>query len=141
MVTPMPVASIPMPPIDIVGILSLAVIGLLALFGLFNRAGKQKADETNKADDRLIGLLQGTVSQLEKKVGEQASLIKSMGDRMTALESDNKLMRDLLQGRDERTQMLIDKGLETLSALSELMTTVQDTNTKVNDLHKTIVDK
>lgn len=101
------------------------IAGALYVIGLI----KGKKDN---ADDRLIGILQETVTALEKKVDEQKKeydedkkkldtekneLIDKV-DKLTikvdTLEKENKTLIEILQGKDEATTKFYEKAFESI---------------------------
>lgn len=123
----------------IVGIISVISLFLVSGILLFSKTRKGVSEASNKADDRLIGLLQGQVNALEKKVTEQAALIQENSLRLEVLMSENKTLKEIFQGRDEATQKFQKLGFETMNEVVPLLVkTTNETNKNVEKLYKAI---
>lgn len=92
------------------GIVVAAVIGFFALFNYFDKSRKERQDRDDKADDRLIELLQAQIAALEKKVAELGTTVKTSADDILRLTQENRLMRDIFQGRDAETKRFQQEG-------------------------------
>ena len=120
----------------IVSIISLVGIGG---FLIFSKTRKGITEASAKADDRLIGLLQGQVNALEKKVAEQSALIQENRMKLEALISENKTLKEIFQGRDEATQKFQKMGFEVMQvAIPQLINMTTETNKNVEKLYKAI---
>lgn len=79
------------------GIISIVVVGVLAVAGFFNKENKKLKEEEKTTAKDIIDLLSKKVTILETKVGE----LETKVDTLTA---ENRTLRDVLQGRDSITQ-------------------------------------
>lgn len=102
-------------PQSIIGWFSL--IGVITLGGynvwlaVFDRKKKNEED-ADKASDRLIKVLKDQVDALERKVSEQETILKETKGKLDDLIHENKLLRDVLQGRDDVTGAFQNKVLD-----------------------------
>lgn len=102
-------------PQSIIGWFSL--IGVITLGGynvwlaVFDRKKKNEED-ADKASDRLIKVLKDQVDALERKVSEQETILKETKGKLDDLIHENKLLRDVLQGRDDVTGAFQTKVLD-----------------------------
>ena len=104
-------------------ILTIMVLGGFSIFQLFWKGMREKRDVMDGADDRLIKLLQGTVGELERKVKElEASHLKN-SEEIQKLKTENGIMAQLLQGRDQRT---IEFQESVIRMLGENSTAIKD---------------
>ena len=127
------------PIISWTGIFGLAIIGLFAIIGFFKKKKDEKTDETNKADDRLVGLLQGTVDQLEKRLESQTASLTSSLNRITAIETENTVYKELFQGRDIQMQKFMKDGFETMALVPDMIEMMKRTNENVEQLYKILI--
>lgn len=130
--------------ISLGAILVVVVTGLLYLLGLWKK-GK------NQEDDRLIGLLQETVTALEDKVNFQKQehdenmkeLTEKIGTLITKvdfLELENKTLRDVLQGRDEQTQLFYKKAFEAIEIGHKTYEVVENMSKNHAELMKMLIE-
>lgn len=104
-------------------ILTIMVLGGFSLFQLFWKGMKEKRDVMDGADDRLIKLLQGTVGELERKVKELEGAHLKNSEEIQKLKTENGIMAQLLQGRDQRT---IEFQESVIRMLGENSTAIKD---------------
>jgi predicted RNase H-like nuclease (RuvC/YqgF family) len=97
----------------IVGIVIIALGTSAAIYMVDAYRDKKKVSQ-DKTDDRLIILLQQTVSELEKKVNKQTKDISDLTDKVESLEKDNERLVKILQGRDSQTQEYYKQAFESM---------------------------
>lgn len=90
------------------------VTGIFALITLFDRGRKQKQDDTDRADDRLINLVKETNVELEKKVKVLQDSDVEKGNLISKLQGKNELLEKIFQGRDDQTQQFQKQGFEAM---------------------------
>lgn len=78
------------------GTVSAIVIGLVALYGIYKGT-------SDRASDRLIGILKTTVDEMEKKITDLETQQKVLTTDIDNLKTTNKTLVDILQGRDSKT--------------------------------------
>lgn len=119
--------------ISIGGVFSVVVLGGLWILGIV----KGKKDNE---DDRLIGILQDTVTALEGKVNQQkrehdeiltdlTAKIKVLGEKVDELERENTTLIKVLQGRDAQTQEFYKQAFDAFKKVDLI-------NTNHNELMK-----
>lgn len=106
--------------LDIAAITGVIIYGIFAVISFFDKGRKDKEAEADKADERVIFLLKEQVAALEKKVTEQAELIRQNSLRLEALMAENKTLREVLQGRDEATMRYQSEGIKTMQEVHEI---------------------
>lgn len=79
------------------------LFGGFSIYGQFNRERKQAETEADETSDRVIQLLKDQVDALEKKVMEQEEILKDTKKKLESLIEENRLLREVLQGRDTET--------------------------------------
>lgn len=87
--------------------LIVIVLGFAAMYYWFDKDRRARRKEENEADERLVSILQTTVSELEKKVVAQGEEIKVLSEKVGQLEHDNGLLVEILQGKDRDSQDMI----------------------------------
>ncbi len=103
----------------IITIVIIVVGGAAGLYMLSDFRDKRRK-KLDASDDRLIGLLQTTVSELEKKVNKQTDDIESLTKKVTALERENETLVKVLQGRDAQTQKFYEQGFQSMRKTDEI---------------------
>lgn len=134
--------------LSIGAVFSVVVIGGLYVLGLI----KGKKDNE---DDRLIGILQDTVTALEGKVNQQkkehdeiltklTKEIKELSTKVDELEKENITLVKVLQGRDAETQEFYKQAFEAFKKVDvinnnhvKLMTLLTEHLVRKNGVHLT----
>lgn len=118
--------------------ITIVVLGGFSAITLLKGALKDQKDTGDKADDRLINLLQATVSNLEKEVNTLKSNQAENIVQIEKLKTSNQVMTDILQGRDIQTQEFQKKGFVAMKVIDELATQINLTNKNVERLYSVI---
>lgn len=124
-------------PTDIVGWISFIgfiIFGFIALYGVFDKRKKEREAEANQVDDRVIFLLKEQVSALEKKVEVQAHLLEETARKLDALMTENKTLKDILQGRDKAALDYQALGREAMKRGEEIYKLVHEIKQTVDRL-------
>lgn len=107
----------------------LIVFGTVALYGLIDKTRRSRTQEDNteadKASTNLVGILQKTVGELTKKVDIQTAQIQILEGKVDTLETVNKTLTDVLQGRDKaaiESQALVKDTHEIVKNMSDQVT-------------------
>lgn len=118
--------------LDWLALATIIIMGGFAIFGIWDRE-KQKKDKANDdADDRLIELLKGTVDSLERQVQQLQNQVKELENSVYRLSSENKILRGLLDGKDDNTQKLRAEAVVAMEKVSQIfeMSVVSSQNTE-----------
>lgn len=118
------ISQLPNSPIGWIGLLLAAIAGGFSAYLIYTR-------QKDGSDDRLIGILQKTVDELEKKVNKQDSDIQALTAKVADLKSTNDTLTKVLQGRDEATLAFQAKVLEAV-------TIAHETNGRSKELEKSM---
>lgn len=124
--------------IAVAGLIGGAVVGGLYIVSVI----KGKKDNS---DDRLINILQDTVTALETKVDNQkkehdstvtelTDKIDKLTDKVDHLEKENETLTKVLQGRDDKTQEFYAKAFEAIEIGNKtfaLVKSLADSNTEL----------
>lgn len=114
--------------------IGLIVLGIFAGMYLFSKSLKQKRKEAAAADDRLVVLLQGTVSELEKKVDNLTAQQNENVAQIKKLSDANDVITKIFQGRDTKSEdmyVMVKAIMENTSKLFELMRQHMDLTEKI----------
>lgn len=128
--------------------LSVVVIGILAIAGIFDRRTKERQRESQELEDRVRALYKEEVTQQKTEINELRIEVANLKDRSIKMEAENQLMKELLQGRDgdsvqfreraEHTMELVDKlseiAVKNGSKTDAVMEAVKSTNKNVERL-------
>lgn len=100
---------------------TVIVLGLVALFGIFDkRRGEIKKDE-NDTEDRLIKLFKEERDQLNKRVDDQNKLIGDLEKKVDKMTHENELLIAVLQGKDEASKQFQKDAYESMAKLNVLL--------------------
>jgi hypothetical protein len=84
--------------------------GFLYLLGLFGRAREDEVKTAKNAADFVI-------TSLEKKIKILEQSIDEMKSRLDSIENENRILREVLQGKDGATTQFQNNVMETLGRL------------------------
>lgn len=91
-------------------LIGMAMVGSLAIYGLYDKARIERRRSSDSEDDRLINILKGTVDELEKKFTKATNDIDLLTAKVDHLSRENEALIKILQGRDEQTQEFYRQG-------------------------------
>lgn len=120
------------------GLLTIILVGVFALIGIFDKVRKQREEDANKVDDRLIKLLKDQIEALERRV---TALDKELLETKTSLQTmqiENKTLRDVLQGRDGALQDYMKTGLSAMAEIHEVLKLTRENGKNIERLYKAI---
>ena len=121
-------------PKDIIGwtsLIALFAVGVFAVLGAFDKVKNAARKETDETEDKLIRLLKDQVDALERKVLEQDTLIAQIKIQMESLITENKTLREVLEGRDKTTKDYQAAGLKAMEAGKQILDIVINTDKNV----------
>lgn len=100
-----------------------AIIGILAIVGVFDWRQKANGKEADKLEDRIKELYREQISEQDRKIETLQQDVVNLKQKTVKLETENVILKDLLQGRDtdskeyrERAQ----KSMDLIEKLSEI---------------------
>ncbi len=117
--------------ISLGAILTVAVTGLLYVVGIFKK-GK------DGQDDRLINILQQTVTELEKKVNKQTVDIEKLTQEVKILKLDNAKYIEIFQGRDGETKEFYKRMYSTIDTISQTHDIITTMATSIENTNRTM---
>lgn len=117
-----------------IGIIGILIVGGFAIYTNFSVNRKQMNSEQDKAEDRVINLLKEQVNALENKLKDQNRLIHEMNVKLEKALTENEILKQVLQGRDEESKEFIRRGLIAIAQADEILAITKSTNENMNKL-------
>lgn len=121
------------------------ILGVSAGLYMLDAFRSKKTVEQNAADDRLNSLLEKTVQELSKKVGDLENRERELTKEVGELRKENERYLSILQGRDKDTQEFYKKSIESIEMVKSthemvqtLLTTMTETNKNLEELIYTL---
>lgn len=112
--------------LDITVIIGLAIAGVFAVIGKFDKEQQDKEDRAEETETRVVLLLKEQVSALEKKVEVQAKLLGETTKKLDMLVKENQVLKDVLQGRDTEFIEYQKLGRQSMKEVEEVLKIVKD---------------
>ncbi len=99
-----------------------AVIASIFIGILYSRSKvvKDVIKATDAAEEKLVVILQGTVTALERKVGELEKAQTESAEKIKVLQTDNEVMNRVLQGKDGRSEEMYKLAKENSMNIEKL---------------------
>ena len=119
-------------------ILTLIFAGAFSLYGIFDKTRNDRRRSTDMEDDRLINLLQGTVSELEKTVKKQTEDIVHLTEKFNKMSYENETLMKVLQGRDEKTQEFYTKGFAAMETANKILVVVENVDKELKEKNNSV---
>lgn len=113
--------------------------GLVLWIALKGKVLKEKNELGNKADDRLITILQTTVANLEKEVEALRRVVEETSKKLIEVQAENNVLREVFQGRDQNTIEFQKRGFEAIAKTDEVLRLARETNTLSQSTEKHLV--
>lgn len=114
------------------------VLGVFAVLSIIDRIWGKRNKELSEADDRLIELLNQQIKALEQRVVSAEGQVQAMTVRVEGLETENKLLRSVLENRDGKFQEFMDKSFDMMEIMPKLVDMTTKTNGNVEKLIKAL---
>jgi hypothetical protein len=119
-------------------ILGGIITGFFYFFGIFGRAKASDIKSAKEAADFVSDNLERKITILDDKINDQSKIISIQGKRIEQIEKENKILKEVLQGKDEQTQVLRQQATETMSIIPIILNITQSTNQSVKELAQSI---
>jgi len=100
--------------------LSVVVVGVLAIAGIFDRRTKERQKESQDLEDRVRALYKEEVTQQKTEISELRAEVANLKDRSIKMEAENQIMKELLQGRDGETIQFRERAEYTMELVNKL---------------------
>lgn len=121
-------AQLPQTLVGWAGFITLIIVGVFAVWGLFDKTLRDRRKDAVAAADDVIKALNERVDQLTNRVEEleteQAVHIKQIAE----LKATNETLTKILQGRDENTikfQKEVGDAIKTTNGINEIIKKVE----------------
>lgn len=102
-----------------IGVLTVLVVGGLAVWGLIDRQLRDRRKDALDAADGLINTLQETIDELKGRVKDLEDEHKEHTRQIGEMKATNDTLTKILQGRDENTVAFQHKVLEATGTAKE----------------------
>lgn len=116
----------------------IVILGIAAGMYMLDSYRSKKKKEEDGDEDRLIGILQTTVKELEGKVDKLVAREKELTKEVSDLSKENKTLLAVLQGRDQQTQEFYKQGFESMKRSEQMFETMKTLVESVATLSKSI---
>jgi hypothetical protein len=100
--------------------IAVVAVGVIAIIGIFDRATRNRKKEASEAETRLVNALKDELSLLRDKMTKQEVRIIDMEKHLHALSAENKVLRDVVMGRDENAKEYQAKAAVAMKQVSEM---------------------
>ena len=87
-----------------IGIITAVIVGIFAIIGIVNKNSRDLEKVQSDTANDVIKLLKEQVDALSTKVNIQDTDIKTLKQSIDNLKTENRILSDVLQGRDVQTQ-------------------------------------
>lgn len=118
----------------LIEIIVLGSLGIFAILGIFDRTARQRRKDGDEVEDRVITLLKEEVAALTKKVEEGVAWRRDAEIRMERVITENKTLRDILQGKDNSTKEYQKMGIEAMKRGERVEREMQAMNKNIERL-------
>lgn len=112
--------------LDIATLAGIAIFGVFALIGFFDKGRKANEEQADQTETKVVLLLKEQVAALEKKVELQAQLLDETTRKLDLLVSENRTLKDVLQGRDKDFIDYQKSGRDAMKRGEEILSLVKD---------------
>ncbi len=110
--------------------ITLVVVGLVAIYGLLDREFKtrmkEKLGEENSLDDRIKTLYKEESAAQEKRITDLTKKLLVMEEDIKRLSTENRVMRDVLQGKDSQSVEFQKMGMDSMKQFAEMQKIVYE---------------
>lgn len=100
--------------------LALFAVGGVALYGVFNQKYKDKQNEETDLEDRIRSLYKEENKVQEDKIKDLLNRVDIFEKQIEKLISENKILKDIFQGRDGQTIEFQKQGFLAMKQANEM---------------------
>ncbi len=116
------------------GLIAVAIVGVFAFTGVFSGKKRQLKQEESATEDRVMRLLKEQVNALESRVKKQDADLGDLTKKVESLISENHLLRNILQGKDEQTQAFYKDAYAAMEIVKAIAASSKENNTALTKL-------
>lgn len=125
----------------VTGFLTLAGLiaaGIFGLVAMWRQNTKKNQDEVDEIENRVIQLLKERVEALEHKTKDQETNLSQLTTKFNSLIQENKILRDVLQGKDSNFLEYQKNVLSGIKIIHEVVPIIQTSNKNIEKLVKAL---
>jgi hypothetical protein len=115
---------------------TLFIGGFIAIWGLFDQKLRQRNSERDTQEDRIINLYKDEVSVMRDKLGNYDIELKTMRSELSRIGGENRLLRDLVTGKDKDTAAWRIRTEESMHLTAEIAKLAVANGTKLDAVLK-----
>lgn len=112
--------------------------GIFALIGIADRRNKQRMTEAQALEDRVRNLYKEETEAQKQEIEELRGEIAVIRDRSIKIEAENKILKDLLQGRDKNTKEFQKRAEDTMDIVVKLSEVALSNGKKTDAVMETV---
>ena len=121
---------------NLLALLTAFAVGAVVLAGLLDNAARKRKQmdeqERETLDQKIRSLYQEEKKLQDDKIDRLQETVTELSSKVATLEAENKIMKDLIQGRDKETLAYRERGIKAMD-LSEDMAKIITSNGKKTD--------
>lgn len=119
-------------------VVSVEIVGLVALFGIFDKNLKERRKEKDELDQGLINGFKEQVAQLENRIFKQQEEFKLLRDNFITITSENSTLKELIKERDKDSLDYKKKAMDTMQKADKIFQMTVDNSTVMVELSKSV---
>lgn len=104
----------------------IIILGIASGVYMLDGYRSKKKKEEDDAGDRLVNILQKTVTELEERIDQYDLNFTELNQKVNKLVTENKTLRDIIQGKDEETQRFYKQAFEGMKLSQETNALVKE---------------
>lgn len=101
---------------------ALILVGAFSLVSLFDKTLNGRRRLAQEVDNELITSLKTSIDHLKERQRETTAELEAAKSRITVLEAENKLLKDIATGQDAATQSFQTDAYEAMKKVVENVT-------------------
>lgn len=117
----MDILGIPTLVISIGAIIGGVIVGIFYLIGLFGKIRRSNNEDANEANEFVIKSLKEKIEILQQQMLDATNNLIATNKRLDELQHENRLLREILQGKDSITQQYYQAGYESMTTIKDLV--------------------
>lgn len=114
--------SLPTSPLGWIETISIITIGIFAVISLFDKTLNNRRRNIQETDNALIESLQASVNHMKGRQTEMEVDLKQANEKITTLQAENTLLKDIAIGRDGNTKQFQTDAYDAMKKVIENVT-------------------
>lgn len=115
------------------------ILGFVALYGLFDKQLKDRNKEKDGLEDRIRSLYKEESAAQEEKITNLTQKVDELQKKLEKISIENRIMKDLIQGKDQMTQEFQKQGFEAIKQSATILAQVQKNGEYMKSCNENIV--